>query len=57
MLKIKKYALVLDGKGEQLDPTIEQNAWRLIRQHKARLVSKFPMVIQRYNKIYWFKCA
>lgn len=35
---------------KQLDPTIEQNAWRLIRQKKAHLISKFPMVIQ-LNKI------
>ena len=46
----KKYAFVLDAEGKQLDPTIEQNAWRLVRQHKARLVSKFPMVIQ-LNKV------
>ena len=50
MPKIKKYAFVLDAKGKRLDPTIEQNAWRLIRQHKACLISKFPMVIQ-LNKI------
>lgn len=50
MLTIKKYAFVLDAEGKQLDPTIEQNAWRLVRQRKARLVSKFPMVIQ-LNKV------
>ena len=50
MSDMKKYAFVLDAEGEQLDPTIEQNAWRLIRQHKAKLVSKFPMVIQ-LNKV------
>ena len=50
MLKIKKYAFVLDAKRKRLDPTIEQNAWRLIRQHKACLVSKFPMIIQ-LNKV------
>jgi len=44
MPTIKKYAFVLDAEGKRLDPTIEQNAWRLVRQHKARLVSKFPMV-------------
>ena len=46
----KKYSFVLDADGKQLDPTIEQNAWRLVRQKKARLVSKFPMVIQ-LNKV------
>lgn len=50
MPAIKKYAFVLDAEGKRLDPTIEQNAWRLVRQHKARLVSKFPMVIQ-LNKV------
>ena len=47
---IKKYVFVLDAEGKRLDPTIEQNAWRLVRQHKARLMSKFPMVIQ-LNKV------
>jgi hypothetical protein len=46
MPDIKKYAFVLDAEGKQLDPTIEQNAWRQVRQHKAKLVSRFPMVIQ-----------
>ena len=50
MPKIKNYAFVLGQDGQRLDPTIEQNAWRLVRQHKAKLVSKFPMVI-RLNKI------
>lgn len=30
----KKYSFVLDADGKQLDPTIEQNAWRLVRQKK-----------------------
>ena len=42
----KNYSFVLDAKGKRLDPTIEQNAWRLVRQHKAKLVQRFPMVIQ-----------
>ncbi len=46
----KKYAFVMDAEGRHLDPTIEQNAWRLVRQHKAKLVSKFPMIIQ-LNKV------
>ena len=50
MPNIKKYAFVLDAEGKQLDPTIEQNAWRQVRQHKAKLVSRFPMVIQ-LNKV------
>lgn len=47
---LKKYSFVLDADEKQLDPTIEQNAWRLIRQEKACLISKFPMVI-KLNKI------
>jgi len=47
---LKEYSFVLDEKGQKLDPTIIQNAWRLIRQKKAKLISKFPMVIQ-LNKV------
>lgn len=47
---LKKYSFVLDADEKQLDPTIEQNAWRLIRQEKACLISKFPMII-KLNKI------
>ena len=47
---LKKYSFVLDADEKQLDSTIEQNAWRLVRQKKAYLISKFPMVIQ-LNKV------
>ena len=46
----KEYSFVLDANGKRLDPTIRQNAWRLVRQHKAILVGKYPMTIQ-LNKI------
>lgn len=46
----KEYAFVLDAKGQRLDPTIVQNAWRLLRQKKAVLISRFPMTI-RLNRI------
>ena len=46
MLNFKEYAFVLDANGQQLNPTRVNNAWRLVRQKKAKLVSKFPMVIQ-----------
>lgn len=46
----KEYSFVLDANGQQLDPTLVQNAWRLVRQKKAKLISKFPMVIQ-LNKV------
>ena len=42
----KEYAFVLDANNRKLDPTIVQNAWRLVRQKKATLVSKFPMIIR-----------
>lgn len=42
----KEYSFVLDANGKRLDPTIMQNAWRLIRQKKAVLVSKYPMTIR-----------
>ena len=47
----KEFAFVLDGNGKQLDPTVIQNAWRLIRKQKAVLVSKFPMVIKLHKCI------
>lgn len=50
MLNFKEYAFVLDANGQQLDPTRVNNAWRLVRQKKAKLVSKFPTVIQ-LNKV------
>ena len=42
----KEYSFVLDAEGKKLDPTIIQNAWRLVRQKKATLVAKRPMTIQ-----------
>ena len=45
-----EYAFVLDAGGHRLDPTIIQNAWRLLRQKKAVLVSRLPMTI-RLNRI------
>ena len=41
-----KYAFVLDADGKQLSPTKEPKAWFMIRHGKAKLVSKYPMVIQ-----------
>lgn len=48
--KEKEYAFVLDANGKQLDPTTIQKAWILIRKNKAKLISKYPMVIQ-LNKV------
>lgn len=40
------YCFVLDADGKLLSPTKEQKAWYMIRKGKAKLVSKYPMVIQ-----------
>ena len=40
------YCFVLDVNGKQLAPTKEQKAWFFIRKKRAKLVSKYPMVIQ-----------
>ena len=45
MLNFKEYAFVLDANRQRLDPTRVNNVWRLVRQKKAKLISKFPMVI------------
>lgn len=41
MLKLKEYSFVLDIDGQKLDPTIIQNAWRLVRQKKLNLFLNF----------------
>lgn len=40
------YSFVLDADGKPLSPTKEVKAWYMIRKGKAKLVSKYPMVIQ-----------
>ena len=40
------YAFVLDADGKTLAPTKEKKAWYLIRKKHAKLVNKYPMVIQ-----------
>ena len=44
------YVFVLDANGKQLSPTKEVKAWYLIRKKRAKLISKYPMVIQ-LNKV------
>lgn len=39
-------SFVLDADGKPLSPTKETKAWYMIRKGKAKLVSKYPMVIQ-----------
>ena len=43
---MENYSFVLDVEGKQLSPTKEVKAWYMIRKGKAKLVSKYPMVIQ-----------
>ena len=40
------YSFVLDADGKPLSPTKEVKGWYMIRKGKAKLVSKYPMVIQ-----------
>lgn len=45
------YCFVLDADGKPLSPTKEVKGWYMVRKGKARLVSKYPMVIQLNCKI------
>ena len=40
------YAFVLDAAGKTLSPTKEQKAWFFVRKKRAKLISKYPLVIQ-----------
>lgn len=40
------YCFVLDADGKPLSPTKEVKGWYMVRKGKAKLVSKYPMVIQ-----------
>ena len=40
------YSFVLDADGKPLSPTKETKAWYMVRKGKAKLVSKYPMVVQ-----------
>jgi len=51
MVKEKEYSFVLDAIGRKLAPTPVDNAWHLIRKKKAKLVNKFPMVIQLNKEV------
>jgi len=41
-----EYSFVIDTNGKQLSPTKVSNAWYLIRKNRAKLISKYPMVIK-----------
>ena len=44
--KEKKYAFVEDIRGVKLSPTHTNNAWKLVRLGRAKLISKEPMKIR-----------
>lgn len=46
-----EYCFVMDSDGKQLAPTKVNKSWYLIRKCRARLVSKYPMVIQLNKKV------
>ena len=46
MLNNNEYALVIDSEGNKLAPTKVQKAWFLIRKNRAKLIQRYPMVIQ-----------
>ena len=45
------YTFVLDANGKRLAPTKENKAWFLVRKKRAKLVSKYPMIIQLNKEI------
>lgn len=46
-----QYCFVLDEGGTKLAPTTVKKAWYLIRKKCAKLVEKYPMVIQLHKKV------
>lgn len=55
MLQKQEYALVLDSDGNKLAPTKVQKAWFLIRKKRAKLIQRYPMVIQLTKKVNMIK--
>jgi 5-methylcytosine-specific restriction endonuclease McrA len=47
----KEYSFVLDSEGKKLSPTNTKKAWFLIRKERAKLIQKYPMVIQLMKTI------
>ena len=45
------YCFVLDVCGKKLSPTNENKGWYLIRKKKAKLIQRFPMVIQIFKEV------
>lgn len=51
MTKNNNYCFVQDCKGKPLSPTKENKGWYLVRKDRARLISKYPMVIQLNKEV------
>ena len=51
MILKKEYSLVIDSEGKRLSPTPINNGWFLIRKGRAKLISKYPMVIQLFKSV------
>lgn len=51
MTNVKEYAFVLDAEGKQLSPMRIEKAWYKIRHSQAKLVNKYPMVVQLYKVV------
>ncbi|MEH6888376.1 RRXRR domain-containing protein, partial [Bacillus sp. JJ864] len=51
MTKNKEYCFVLGVEGGKLAPTSVNNGWYLIRKKRAKLVAKYPMVIQLHKSV------
>ena len=51
MIREKEYSFVIDSEGKRLSHTPANNAWFLIRKGKAKLISKYPLVIQLFRSI------
>ena len=51
MTNVKEYAFVLDAEGKQLSPMRIEKAWYKIRHNQAKLINKYPMVVQLYKVV------
>ena len=51
MILKKEYSFVIDGEGKRLSPTPINNGWFLIRKGRAKLISKYPMMIQLLRSV------
>jgi len=50
-VSVKEYCFVIDADGRRLAPTSVNKGWYLIRNDRARLVERFPLVIQLFKTV------